>query len=128
MGSEFITEIEYRCFNFHYYNFTSGARHLTNTDINEILSNGHTARGILVYVFCNWLNSKKQEWTVEIRNTGALVLYNKSKKYLFHAVKNEREIEEEIKKYQTLDIPLHFYALLDQFETSQTVKFYEVLA
>ena len=75
-------------------------------------------------------NQQKQEWIVKIDNTGALVLYNKSesKEYLFHAVKNRREIEGEIRKYRDLDIPRHFFAVLDQFETSQTVKFYEVLA
>ena len=122
------SEIEVRSFKFCYYNLTSGAGHLTDTDdSNEIFSNGHTARGILVYVLRNLLNygDNKKSWTVEIKDNGALVLSNRSKKYLFHAVKNKEEIEREIEKYQDLNIPHHFFAVLEQFKTSQTVEFYK---
>ena len=150
---------------------TGFTNEITNTNFNEILSNGHTARGILVYFFCNWLNvhavtrrnwlkdhkkelhnfllQEEQEWTVKIDNTGALILHNRQKQqekqleYLFHAVnlglndkeireerrkqeKIQEKIQEEIKKYRDLKIHNHFCAVLDQFETSKKVNFYEV--
>ena len=92
-------------------------------DLKDVLSHGHTARVPLVYILRDLLNCRdKKSWTVKIKDNGALVLYDGSEEYLFHAVKNEEEIEREIKKY---NIPHHFFAVLDQFETSQTVKFYK---
>lgn len=127
---EFKAEIECTGFEFYYRNCTLGSGHLTDTDITAILSNGHTARGILVYVFRNWLNfPEKQEWIVEIHDTGALILDNKSKskRYLFHAVKvkNKEEIKKEINKYRDLKISHHFFAVLDKFKTLKKVSFYE---
>ena len=92
-------------------------------DLKDVLSHGHTARVPLVYILRDLLNYRDNEksWTVEIKDNGALVLYNGSEEYLFHAVKNEEEIEREIKKY---NIPHHFFAVLDQFETSRVVNFY----
>lgn len=126
-----LTEIDYEFHSLEYSYRDDTGEIKGRIDINKMLSNGHTARGILVRVFCNWLNfPEKQEWTVEIHDTGALILDNKSKskKYLFHAVKEKEEIEETINK--SLDLKLnihnHFCAVLDQFETSKTVKFYEV--
>ena len=94
-------------------------------DLKDVLSHGHTARVPLVYILRDLLKKLSQkDWKVEIEDNGALVLYKGSEKYLFHAVKNDSEIEGKIKEHQNLNIPHHFFAVLDQFETSQTVKFY----
>ena len=99
-------------------------------DLKDVLSHGHTARVPLVYILRDLLNCRDNEksWTVEIKDNGALVLSNRSKKCLFHAVKNKEEIEREIEKYIALNIhiPCHFFAVLDQFESSKTVKFYKI--
>ncbi|MBO6085663.1 MAG: hypothetical protein J6P19_04625 [Acetobacter sp.] len=95
-------------------------------DLKDVLSHGHTARVPLVYILRDLLNYRdnKKSWTVEIKDNGALVLSNRSEKYLFHAVKNKEEIEREIKKYQDLNILHHFFAVLEQFKTSRVVNFY----
>ena len=80
-------------------------------DLKDVLSHGHTARVPLVYILRDLLNYRDNEksWTVEIKDNGALVLSNRSKKCLFHAVKNKEEIEREIEKYIALNIhiPCH---------------------
>ena len=88
MTLRFLGRITYKSCNFVYkYNGTDD--HLDNTDFNEIFSNGHTARGILVYVLRNLLNSRGilgDYFEVEIRKN-SLFLYKESLMYSFHAFK-----------------------------------------
>ena len=56
-------------------------------DLKDVLSHGHTARVPLVYILRDLLNCRdKKSWTVKIKDNGALVLYDGSEEYLFHAV------------------------------------------
>ena len=123
MTLRFLGHITYKKCNFVYkYNGTDD--HLDNTDFNEIFSNGHTARGILVYVLRNLLNSRGilgDYFEVEIRKN-SLFLYKEysldineqhdlPKMYSFHAfnleykhlLKNSKSREEHREKMKILE-------------------------
>lgn len=77
---------------------------ITKASVKEVFSNGHTARGILVYVLCDHLNSKYpgEKWKV-MRGAGeylALKVNNNSKKaelYEFHVFESLTSDQEHLK-------------------------------
>ena len=112
-------------------------------NINEILSNGHTARLPLVYVLRDCLNKiQKQKWRVQIDEMSLLLFKNHEEPKLtgyfeFHAVKYKeylKELKENIDKCikecgDYWPIPQGcVVAVVGNFEKKREVNFYACLS
>ena len=114
---------------------------ITKASVKEVFSNGHTARGILVYVLCDHLNSKypDEKWKVK-RGVGeslALKVNNNSKKaklYEFHVFERvtEKDVVDEdiVALSHTLNssyIDHHFYSyFFADIRNLEKIVFYEL--
>ena len=106
------------------------------TSVTDVFSDGHTLRGILVYVLCDHLNSKNQneEWKVKRRAGESLVLINKAKLYEFHVFERvtEKDVVDEdiVALSHTLNssyIDHHFYSyFFADIRNLEEIVFYEL--